>query len=80
MKNSIPFYPISIYLIEELDDDPYYLAYHPDFGEAACGAIGESIEEALSKLEHVKADVIDYYAKNGKALPEPSKAELETVR
>lgn len=67
------FYPICIYFIEEKYDDPFYLAYCPDFGLASCSAVGETINEALINLEEVKKEVIDYFLNNKKQLPIASK-------
>lgn len=70
------FYPVVIYQVDE-DDEPYFVAYLPDFGEASCSAVGETEEEALLELKNVRHDVIAYFEENNKELPEPfSKREL----
>jgi len=64
------FYPVVIYRVDE-EDEPYFIAYLPDFGEAACSAVGETEEEALLELKNVRHDVIEYYKKNERELPKP---------
>jgi predicted RNase H-like HicB family nuclease len=64
------FYPVVIYRVDE-ENEPYFIAYLPDFGEAACSAVGETEEEALLELKNVRHDVIEYYKKNERELPKP---------
>lgn len=73
-------YPFEVFLVtdEEDDNDSYFFAFHPDFGHATCSAVGDTAEEALSELEAVRKDVIQYYYETGKRLPTPSKAPFET--
>jgi len=64
-------YPIIIIPIEPQDGGGH-LAYYPDFGNTACSATGDSIEEALILLEEVRGDVLKYYLDNNLEIPEPS--------
>lgn len=65
-------YLVMVHWIEEDDGDGYYIAYFPDFGWSACSAIGDTAADAIELLEQVKRDVIDYYVRSKKDLPEPS--------
>lgn len=74
MKSELLNYPVHIYqVIDEEDGDVYFYAFLPDFGHAACSAVGDTPGEALQALENVKKDVIQHYLENNKPLPEPSK-------
>jgi len=69
-------YPIEIHHIKEKDCEGYFLAFHPDFGCSACSATGETEEEAINLLNQVRRDVLEYYIKEGKNIPEPSRDPL----
>lgn len=64
-------YPIIVYRIEEHDDDPYFIAYFPDIGQAACSATGETEQEAIDELGKVWKEVRSYYGEQGIEVPEP---------
>jgi len=70
-------YPIQIFFISEDGTDGYFYAFLPDFGYSSCSATGDTIDEAIVRLQLVKIDVIQYYVETGKSLPEPSKAPFE---
>jgi predicted RNase H-like HicB family nuclease len=69
-------YPISIYWLPEITvPTGYYLAFHPDFGQSACSATGDTALEALNNLDEVRKTIICHYAEKGSGhvIPEPSK-------
>ena len=69
-------YPIVIHYIEEPDDEPYYMAYLPDFGCSACSAVCETIHEAIEELELVYQEVVQYYKDQEDAIPLPTGIRL----
>jgi len=69
-------YPIEIHHIKEKDCEGYFLAFHPDFGCSACSATGETEEDAINLLNQVRCAVLEYYIKEGKNIPEPSRDPL----
>jgi predicted HicB family RNase H-like nuclease len=66
-------YPVEIHRVVSEGENPYFMAFLPDFGEAACSAVGDTAEEALEELQYVKKDVEEYYRINGKELPKASR-------
>ena len=68
-------YPIVIYPVED-EDGVYYIACLVDFGWTTCSAVGETKEEALENLDHVKKEVFQYFIESRKEFPEPSKLEF----
>lgn len=78
MKTKIPNYPIHIHeIVDGEDGEINWYAFLPDFGHAACSAIGNTPIEALKELDFVIQDVIAYYQDTGKPLPEKSRSPLE---
>lgn len=65
-------YSIHIYCITDEDDEPYYIAYLPDFGVTSCSGMGNTPEAALNTLKAVKRNVFDYYRDTGKSFPKPT--------
>ena len=66
-------YPSEIHYISgDEGEEGYYIAFLPDFGFSACGAAGDTPEEALNNLNEVKKFVIETYLEDGDQLPSPS--------
>lgn len=71
-------YPTEIHYVSGSEgEEGYYIAFLPDFGFSACGAAGDTPEEALANLEDVKKFVIETYVADGDQLPSPSPSPTE---
>lgn len=64
-------YPITVYRVVEEDDEPYWMAYMADIGQAACSAVGDTPQEAIDELREVWKEVRVYYEDQGIDIPAP---------
>lgn len=65
-------YSIKIqYVYHEEDGYGYWIAWHPEFGQATCSFADDTPEEALKGLFKVKEMIIEYFKENNKELPKP---------
>jgi predicted RNase H-like HicB family nuclease len=71
-------YRIEVCWVDEEEGDGYYVAFHPAFGFSACAAPGDSVIEAIERLEEVRDFVILRYCEKGKMIPEPKPFDTET--
>jgi predicted RNase H-like HicB family nuclease len=62
-------YPIEAH---QEDGSEVVFAFHPDFD--SCGAIGNTLNEALVSLDKVRMDLLERLVNEGAEIPKPSNA------
>jgi 5'(3')-deoxyribonucleotidase/predicted RNase H-like HicB family nuclease len=69
---TIPSYRIAIAYNQDVPQEPYWVAWLPDFGLSACSAVGDTPIEAVQKLENSKEEVFQLYLDKKYPFPHPT--------